>query len=85
MKKYEPLREYLAARQHLPRVRMTFAEVAKAIGEPLPASAFNHAAWWANQTDTTHRGHAAAWLQAGFKVDSFHQEPTSGWVVFVRL
>lgn len=84
MTKYEPLREYLVARQHMPRVRMTFAEVAAVIRDSLPPSAFKHPAWWSNQSNTARRPHAAAWTDAGFKVSSFHQAPEGGWVVFER-
>lgn len=47
MAKYDPLREYLAARQQMPRVQMTFAEVAAVLEEPLPDSAFKYREWWA--------------------------------------
>ena len=83
MSKYEPLREFLAAQKGT-QVRLTFAEVSKILGEPLPTSAFKHRAWWANQSDTTRRQHAAAWFDAGFKVGSVHQLPGAGKVEFVR-
>ena len=84
MTKYQPLREHLVARQHLPRVQMTFAEVAAILGEPLPDSAFKYREWWANQSNTANRPQAAAWLDAGFTVAEVHQEPTAGRVVFDR-
>ena len=86
MTKYQPLREYLVACQQLARVRMTFAEVAAVLGAPLPPSAFNHQAWWANQSNTADRQWAAAWLDAGFEVDGFRQgnDPAACWVEFVR-
>jgi hypothetical protein len=84
MRKYQPLREYLAARQYMPRVRMTFAEVAAVLGAPLPQSASKYREWWANQTDTTNRQWAAAWLDADFAVDALHQDVNNGWVEFVR-
>jgi hypothetical protein len=84
MAKYDPLREYLTARQHLPRVRMTFAEVAAVLEEPLPDSAFKYREWWANQSNTANRQWAAAWLDAGFVVEDVHQEPGVGWVVFAQ-
>jgi hypothetical protein len=74
MTKYQPLYEYLVARQSVARVRMTFSEVAEVIGAPLPPSAFNDREWWANQTNTANRPQAAAWLEAGFAVGSVHQE-----------
>ena len=84
MTKYQPLYEYLVSRQHLPRVRMTFAEVSHVIRAPLPKSAFTYREWWANQTDTAGRPQAAAWQGAGFEVASLHQESASGHVEFVR-
>ena len=84
MAKYDPLREYLAARQHLPQVRMTFAEVAAVLGEPLPESAFKYREWWANQSNTANRQWAAAWLDAGFVVEDVRQESGAGWVLFAR-
>jgi len=84
MTKYQPLYEYLASRQHLSRVRMTFAEVSLVIRTPLPKSAFTYREWWANQTNTARRPWAAAWQGTGFEVASVHQEPVSGHVEFVR-
>lgn len=83
-RKYQPLREYLAARQHQPHVRLTFAEIAAIIGDPLPHSAFKYREWWSNQSDTSNRPQAAAWMQAGFAVQSVNQDPSNGSVEFVR-
>lgn len=46
---------------------MTFREVELVIGRKLPASAYRHRPWWANEE----RGHshAKAWLQAGYKTE----------------
>ena len=84
MAKYQPLHEYLVARQHMPRVRMTFADIAAVIGSALPRSAFKHREWWANQSNTTRRSWAAAWLDAGFVVDGLDQAASDGWVEFAR-
>jgi hypothetical protein len=81
MPKYDPLRDYLAARGHLPEVRLTLAEVGTILGSPLPNSAFDYREWWANQSDTTNRPQAAAWLDAGFVVGEVHQDRATGWVV----
>jgi hypothetical protein len=82
--KYQPLYEYLFARRHMLRVQMMFAEISMVIGAGLPKSAFDHRAWWSNVSNATNRSHAAAWLDAGFLVDSVHQEVESGHVEFVR-
>jgi hypothetical protein len=34
-------------------IELTFAEVAEVIGEPLPASAYRHPAWWASDPKHT--------------------------------
>ena len=84
MGKYEPLRKHLVACRDKLKVRMTFAEVAAVLGTSLPNSAFKHRGWWANPVDATHRPHAAAWLDAGFEVESVKQDADNGWVEFVR-
>jgi hypothetical protein len=74
--KYDPLRDYLASRPG-DEVRMTFAEVEKLVG-PLPDSARNHRAWWANDNKVE----ALAWRAAGWHVESVNQ--SSGQVIFTR-
>ena len=44
------------------RIEMTFAEVARAIGEQLPESAYFHPAWWGSDPKHTQ----AVWLDAGY-------------------
>ena len=63
MSKYEPLGDYLR-KQAGNRVTLSFRDIANIIGEPLPDSARQHRAWWAN--DPKHV-EAAAWLSAGWK------------------
>jgi hypothetical protein len=60
---YEPLGQYLKTNAG-GRIPMTFKEVEAVIGRKLPASAYRHRPWWANEA----RGHshAKAWLQAGY-------------------
>ncbi len=76
MGKYDPLRDYLAGRSG-DEARMTFTEVEQLVG-PLPDSARNHRAWWANDNKVE----ALAWRAAGWHVASVNQ--TSGQVVFAR-
>ena len=61
--KYYLLGKYLE-RQSVPEITLTFQEIEKIIGEPLPPSAYKYPAWWANG------GHiqADSWLNVGFKV-----------------
>jgi hypothetical protein len=76
--KYDALRTYLAARpEHLSRVTMSFGEVGALVGS-LPASAWDHRAWWANDSKVQ----AQAWRGAGWHVESVHQG--AGQVVFAR-
>ena len=66
MSKYAPLTEYLKA-QDADRIPMTFAEMERVLGFPLPKSSRKHRAWWANDP----RGHvnAEAWHKAGFRAE----------------
>jgi hypothetical protein len=62
MSKYDPLGSYLV-RQGAREIRLTFGEIEKLLGFPLPASARKHRPWWAND-----RAHVMArvWLDAGY-------------------
>jgi hypothetical protein len=44
------------------RIEMTFADMVRIIGERLPRSAYDHAAWWGS--DPKHS--QAVWLDAGY-------------------
>jgi len=79
--KYQPLEDYLADRQNKLVVRLSFPSLETIIAGSLPASAHQYREWWSNQSDTSNRPHAAAWLNAGFKVSRVDQE--NGWVEFV--
>jgi hypothetical protein len=63
--KYHRLYEYLR-RQRSDRLPMTFAEIERRLGSPLPKSARSRRGFWSNRG----RGglQAAAWLQAGYEV-----------------
>ncbi len=76
MGKYEPLRDYLAGRSG-DEQPMTFSQVERLVG-PLPYSAHEHRAWWANDN----KSQALAWRAAGWHVASVNQ--SSGHVVFAR-
>lgn len=78
--KYEKLRSYLSA-QRQSRIRLTFAEVARRSEVKLPASAYGHAAWWAN--DSTSHVQARAWLEAGYKTENI--DISKQTVEFVRV
>jgi hypothetical protein len=61
--RYDGLRDYLSQRSE-PAVRLSFADIEKIIGGPLPASARRYRPWWANEQSGTHV-HARSWLDAG--------------------
>jgi hypothetical protein len=76
---YEPLGQYLRKNSGS-RIPMTFREVEGVIGRKLPASAYRHRPWWANEA----RGHshAKAWLEAGYETEQV--DMTAKKLVFVR-
>lgn len=61
--RYNGLREYLSRRTEAV-VRLSFVEIERIIGGPLPASARRYRPWWANEQSGTHV-HARSWLDAG--------------------
>ena len=77
--KYDPLKRFLLARKdsHIP---MTFAEIERILGRPLPASARTHRAWWSN--NPTNNVMTYAWLEAGYR--TAHVDLAGERLVFVR-
>ncbi len=78
--KYRPLYERLHALGD-DRWDALFEDVEAVLGFRLPASAQNHAAWWANETST--HSHACAWVAAGFRTEDVNL--TREVVSFVRV
>jgi hypothetical protein len=78
--RYDPLRRYLAERSE-PVVHLSFAEIERIIGGPLPASARRHRPWWANERSGSHV-HASAWMGAGRRTANV--DLNGGTVVFAR-
>ena len=76
--RYAKLNEYFL-RKHEKRAQLTFAQIEKLIERPLPESAINHRAFWAN--DPKH-SQAKAWLDAGWRVEAMSKEERT--VYFVR-
>jgi len=64
MGKYQPLAAFLK-RQRMSEVRMTFDQIERIIGEPLPPKAQHHRAWWSNSASNNVM--TKAWLEAGFR------------------
>ena len=80
MGKYDPLRDHLAGLDGRTEIRLTFNEIARLVGS-LPASAWQHPAWWGNESDGTHT-QASAWRDAGWSVALIDQRDE--WVEFAR-
>lgn len=66
--KYTLLKDYLWAISHeQEELILSFAEIEKILGDPLPKTAYERPTWWSNKigAGVSHRN---AWLQAGWKV-----------------
>ncbi len=76
---YAPMMEFLTA-QKADRVRLDFHKVEGILGRPLPKSAGDYQAWWAN--DPSH-SQAKAWLEAGWQTANLNLSGRT--VEFVRV
>ena len=65
MGKYEPLTRYLEAID-ADSWETTFDGIEQVLGFKLPNSAYQHQAWWANQTGAGHT-QTQGWQQAGYE------------------
>ena len=63
---YAPLGDYLT-RQRKSIVTLEFSEIESILSRSLPASAYQHRAWWAN---TPSHSQAANWLQQGWEASN---------------
>ncbi len=81
--KYSSLRRYLES-QSGDEVTLLFSQAERILGFPLPKSASQYQAYWANQSDTRIRPWARAWQEAGFHVVSYKLSDDDGWVTFRR-
>ena len=72
MGKYDPLFEFLC-RAHDEPVELTFDQIQDLVG-PLPASAFAHPAWWANEAEGGRDVQARAWTNAGRQVEAVDRD-----------
>jgi hypothetical protein len=78
--RYQPLHDHLADRAK-PVVKLTFGQIERILGAPLPSSAWKYRPWWANESAGTHV-HARAWLNAGRRTANV--DLNAGTVEFVR-
>lgn len=80
MGKYLPLKKYLLTlSSHSTETVLTFDEIERILGKPLPASARYYQAWWANEKKpyVTQR---CCWQDAGWRVEEVNLR--SRWVRF---
>lgn len=71
MSKYQALTAHLTSHS-TSSVPMSFAELERVIGAPLPRSANVHRAWWSN--NPTNNVMTKAWLEAGFRTEQVDME-----------
>ena len=80
MSKYEPLKKYLLTlSKDVGETQLTFGQIEKILGSPLPASARYYLAWWANEKKPN-MPQRCGWQDAGWRVDEVCLR--SGWVRF---
>ena len=72
MGKYEPLSEFLKEFRG-DSWETSFAEIERILGFPLPRSAHEHRAWWANQFKG-HHSQAKGWIDAGWVTSKVDQK-----------
>jgi hypothetical protein len=77
--RYESLRVFLAS-QPGEELTLTFAEIERLLGAPLPAAAWLRA-WWTNAADEPQ---ARAWLKAGWRVRWVRRQGSQAAVTFSR-
>jgi hypothetical protein len=80
--RYAPLALWLQGRpSKVDRVQLSYEEVEKIIGGPLPPSAHTHRAWWAN--DSVGHVQSQQWLDVGWRVAQINM--TEKRVTFARI
>jgi len=71
MSKYDPLRNHLASRGNT-FVPMSFDEIERLLGFPLPPSSRRHRAWWSN--NASNNVMTKAWMNAGYLTEDVDLE-----------
>ena len=70
MSKYTPLKTFLQYSKNAEEI-LTYQQLEKILGFPLPNSASIHREWWANEVNkNTRHTHCKEWLNAGWKVET---------------
>jgi hypothetical protein len=79
MATYKPLEDFLGS-QEKETVTLSFADIEKIVGRPLPQSAYRWDWWWKDEdTSTTRHVQSKAWTRQGF---SAHVDRTRHVVEF---
>ena len=80
--KYLPLEEWFRKQSSTKKqIKLTFVQVEKILGAPLPASATKLKTWWTNVQPKI-QSHRTSWLNNGWMVVEFDQK--AKWVQFER-
>lgn len=66
--KYDPLKKYLLEADR-GAFQMSFSDIERVLGFPLPNSARRHDAWWRDESAGTTHVQAKAWLEARRRVE----------------
>lgn len=72
MSSYQPLADHLAGRKG-DSWEASFAEIERALGRPLPRSAYRYPAWWANQNGPGH-SQTRGWRSVGWRTGKLDLE-----------
>lgn len=73
MSRYSPLGRHLEGSGR-ESVRMSFEEIERILGFPLPMSARSYRAWWANEARGSHSHAKYGWMASGYRVLSLNFE-----------
>jgi hypothetical protein len=82
MSKYDSLNEYLSKCAES-KVVLSLSEIESIIGDKLPQSAYNHAAWWENSRTKDHL-QSRAWTECGYKTVDVAENLKTGTVIFEK-
>ena len=81
--KYSPLYRWFQNQTLDKReVQLSFEQIEKILGKPLPPSARTHEPWWRDRSAGTSHVQAYAWLEAGWRVQTVNLK--SRRATFVR-
>ncbi len=80
--RYAPLADWLQSQPGgIDEVKLSFEKIEEIIGGPLPNSAYEHRAWWAN--DSQEHPQSKLWLEVGWRTNYLNR--TEKQVTFVRI